>query len=240
MAWISDLVSVPGIRCVPALCKARSHPPRCSAARHRTVSYTHLDVYKRQLLDRDGSQVLLGNTLMVPVGQAIVYLRPLYVAASSNSLPQLTYVIGVLGDKVVIDTSLSQTLSDLLNTTVSTGGPGGSTSPVPVISGTVPAAVQQDLNTAQTDYKAALAALESGSLGTYQTDIMAMDQEISDALTALKATAPTGTTSTTTATTTKSKTAKAAKTRSTAKSPTSTEPHTSTTTTTLAAADAPP
>jgi hypothetical protein len=192
------------------------------------------------LLDRDGSQVLLGNTLMVPVGQAIVYLRPLYVAASSNSLPQLTYVIGVLGDKVVIDTSLSQTLSDLLNTTVSTGGPGGSTSPVPVISGTVPAAVQQDLNTAQTDYNAALAALKSGSLANYQTDIMQMDQEISDALTALKAAAPTGANNTTTTTTTKSKTSKAAKTRSTAKSPTSTEPHASTTTTTLAAADAPP
>ena len=42
------------------------------------------------LLDQTGSEVLLGNTLMVPVGQAIVYLRPLYVASLSNPQPQLS------------------------------------------------------------------------------------------------------------------------------------------------------
>jgi hypothetical protein len=188
------------------------------------------------LLNRDGSQVLLGNTLMVPVGQAILYLRPLYVAASSNPLPQLTYVIGVLGTRVVIDTSLSQTLSDLLNTTVSTVGPGGSPSPVPVITGTVPVAVQQDLAAAQSDYEEAVAALTSGALGTYQTDIQAMEQQILNAQTALKAAS--GTTVPTTTTTTapaKGKTPKGP-----SKTPTSTEPRTSTTTTTLASAAAPP
>ncbi len=49
------------------------------------------------LLDQHGSEVLLGNTLMVPIGQSIVYLRPLYVASSSSPQPQLNYVIGVLG-----------------------------------------------------------------------------------------------------------------------------------------------
>ena len=55
------------------------------------------------LLDQHGSEVLLGNTLMVPVGNPMVYLRPLYVASSTNPLPQLTYVIGVFGQKVVVD-----------------------------------------------------------------------------------------------------------------------------------------
>ncbi len=68
------------------------------------------------LYDQHGSEVLLGNTLMVPVGNSIIYLRPFYVASSSNPLPQLTDVIGVLGQKVVVDSSLGGTLSTLLNT----------------------------------------------------------------------------------------------------------------------------
>ena len=77
------------------------------------------------MLNQHGSRVLLGNTLMVPVGQSIVYLRPLYVASSSIPQPQLTYVIGVLGQKVVIKSTVAQTLSSLLKTPVIPGGSQG-------------------------------------------------------------------------------------------------------------------
>ncbi len=77
------------------------------------------------LLDQHGSEVLLGNTLMVPIGQSIVYLRPLYVASSSSPQPQLNYVIGVLGQKVVIESTVSSTLSDLLQTQITGGGGSG-------------------------------------------------------------------------------------------------------------------
>jgi uncharacterized membrane protein (UPF0182 family) len=174
------------------------------------------------LYDQHGSEVLLGDTLMVPVGQAIVYLRPLYVASSSNPLPQLTDVIGVLGQKVVIESTVSATLSSLLHTSVS-GGTGTGPS---VGTGTVPAAVQQYLNAAQTDYTNALAALEAGDLGTYQSDINAMQQQITDAQAALTATtgarATPATTTTTTTVPTKNK---------------STKNKTSTTSTTLATAE---
>ena len=180
------------------------------------------------LLDQHGSEVLLGNTLMVPVGQSILYLRPLYVASSSSPQPQLTYVIGVLGQKVVIESTVAQTLSSLLHTPVS-GGTGTAPS---VGTGTVPAAVQQYLTAAQTDYTNALSALEAGDLGTYQTDINAMQQQITAAQGALTASTGGSTTPTTTTTTvpTKSKSTKN-------KSPTSTEPKGSTTTTTLASAE---
>ena len=41
------------------------------------------------LLDSKGSEVLLGETLMVPIADSMVYLRPLYVAATTNPQPQL-------------------------------------------------------------------------------------------------------------------------------------------------------
>ena len=40
------------------------------------------------LLDQKGSEVLLGETLMVPIADSMVYRRPLYVASMTN--PQLT------------------------------------------------------------------------------------------------------------------------------------------------------
>ncbi len=87
----------------------------------------------------------------------MVYLRPLYVAATTNPQPQLEYVVAVLGKNVEIDTSLSAVLSDLLQTTVSLPGTG-----VPS-SSTVPTAVSGFLSAAQTDYSNALAALKAGT-----------------------------------------------------------------------------
>ncbi len=183
------------------------------------------------LLDQHGSEVLLGNTLMIPVGQSIVYLRPLYVASSSSPQPQLNYVIGVLGQKVVVQPTVSGALSQLLQTRITTGGSGPGTS---VGTGTVPAAVQQYLNAAQADYAAALAALAAGDLGGYQTKIDAMQQQISMAQDALGTAGPSPTPTSTTTTTTVP--AKSKSTKSVAKSPTSTEPKSSTTATSLATA----
>ena len=203
------------------------------------MSQNHQVSSEITLLDQHGSEVLLGNTLMVPVGQSMLYLRPLYVASTSIPLPQLTYVIGSLGQKVVIESTVSQTLSDLLNTVVSTSG---STPSSPTgTTGTVPTAVQNALTAAQNDYTQALAELKAGNLGTYQSDISAMQQEITIAQQALQAAGGTpATTPTTTPTTTPATKGKSTKESSKVKTPTSTEPKASTTTSTLASAQAPP
>ncbi len=185
------------------------------------------------LLDQHGSEVLLGNTLMVPIGQSIVYLRPLYVASSTLSQPQLNYVIGVLGQKVVIESTVSSALSDLLQTQISGGGGSGKG----VGTGTVPAAVQGYLNAAQSDYAAAQTALAAGDLGSYQTNIDAMQAQILKAQEALAAT-PGNSTTPTTSTTTTTTPAKSKSVKTKAKTPTSTEPATSTTATSLATAAA--
>jgi uncharacterized membrane protein (UPF0182 family) len=192
------------------------------------------------LYDQHGSEVLLGNTLVVPVGQSIIYLRPFYVASSTNPLPQLTDVIGVLGQKVVVEPSLSATLTTLLGTSISTPGGSPGTGPSTGTStGTVPTQVQDELNAAQSYYAQALTALKAGDLGTYQSDINSMESEIQSAQSALKAAAGTSTgTATTTTTTTTTTPGKSKGTSHKSKSPTTTEPKVSTTTTTLASAAA--
>ncbi len=151
------------------------------------------------LLNREGSQVLLGETLMIPVANSMVYVRPLYTAASTNPQPQLAYVIAVDGKNVGFETTLSAALSDVLQTTVAV--PTGNSA-----SGVVPAAVAGILQQAQADYSSAQAALTAGDLATYQSDIAAMETEIQQAEQLLGTPPPgTSTGSTTTTTVPKSK-----------------------------------
>jgi hypothetical protein len=195
------------------------------------------------LLDQRGSEVLLGETLMVPIADSMVYIRPLYVSPTTNPQPQLQYVIAVLGKNVQIDTSLSNVLSDLLQTTVTLPSGSGVSS-----TGTVPAAVAGILQQAQTDYTNALAALKAGNLSQFQSDVNLMQEAISQAQQVISTTTP-GSTPTTTTTTTVppvkgAKTSKKAGTTTTSTSratttsttttsvPTSTEPKNATTTST--------
>jgi uncharacterized membrane protein (UPF0182 family) len=150
------------------------------------------------LLDQHGSEVLLGETMMVPIANSMVYLRPLYVAATTNPQPQLSYVIAVLGKTVKIDTSVAAVLTDAFNATVVAPSGSGSSS-----TATIPAAVTQILQQAQTDYNNAKQALAAGDLAGYQSAINAMDQQLMQAQQVLgAASATTGSTTTTTTTTT--------------------------------------
>ena len=55
------------------------------------------------LLSRAGSEVLLGNLVIIPVEQSLIYIRPLYVQATgANAVPELKKVIVVFGDRIAI------------------------------------------------------------------------------------------------------------------------------------------
>ena len=64
------------------------------------------------LLDQAGSQVRLGNLLMIPIDDALVYVQPMYVVAESESgeLPAIEQVIVVVEDEVVVERTLAEAL----------------------------------------------------------------------------------------------------------------------------------
>jgi uncharacterized protein len=125
------------------------------------------------LLDQHGSQVLLGNDLMVPLDQSVLYVRPFYVSSTSNPLPQLRYVIAVFNQQVSISPTLSGAIANVLGGTIPTtptinpsgGGKKGQTA-------------AYYLTQASADYAAAQAALKAGNLGTYQADVQQMQRQL--------------------------------------------------------------
>jgi len=186
-------------------------------------------------LDQHGSQVILGNVLMIPVDQSMLYVRPLYVESTGNPQPQLKYVIAVYGGFVGMETSLDASLSDVLGSTVGNNSSSSSTSSSPS-SGTQPttptgtgsaAQAASLLKQASADYTAAQAALTAGganALGTYQSDIDAAQALISQAEQILSAGATSPTTTTVPAHTGSTTTTAPGATSSTSRSTTTTAP----------------
>ncbi len=99
---------------------------------------------------------------MVPIGNSMVYLRPMYVSPTTNPQPQLQYVVAVLGQEradrhVAVGASCPTCLQH--DGAVAVGDRARPST------GTVPAAVAGFLQQAQTDYTNALAALEGAEPG---------------------------------------------------------------------------
>jgi len=87
----------------------------------------------RALLSQRGSSVLFGELLLVPIGNSILYVRPLYVQAEGDStVPELERVIVAVGEQVVMANSLQEALEELTRASldelfrgISTGSAGG-------------------------------------------------------------------------------------------------------------------
>ena len=58
------------------------------------------------LWDQHGSKVEMGRMIILPMGKTVLYVHPIYIAATDNKLPELTRVIVSIGNQVVMDTSL--------------------------------------------------------------------------------------------------------------------------------------
>jgi uncharacterized membrane protein (UPF0182 family) len=141
--------------------------------------------------DQSGSSVLLGNLLMIPVADSLLYIQPMYVQSSRNPIPVLTEVIAAYGKQVQIKQTLAGALQAVFGAPVSTSNNNGTT-------GTLSPEVRSLLDQAQTSYQQSQADLKAGNLGNYQNDINALEGDLNQVQGLTGGT----TTSTTTTTTT--------------------------------------
>jgi uncharacterized protein len=65
------------------------------------------------LWNQQGSQVLRGNLLVIPLEDSVLYLQPLYIQAQSNPLPELKRVIVASTDSVIMSDRLDTALMAL-------------------------------------------------------------------------------------------------------------------------------
>ncbi|HVB29670.1 MAG TPA: UPF0182 family protein, partial [Terriglobia bacterium] len=73
------------------------------------------------LWGQGGSTVIRGTMLVIPVGNAVIYIEPLYLAAEAGgALPQLKRVLVAYSDQVVMAPTLDEALSQIFGTNIST------------------------------------------------------------------------------------------------------------------------
>ena len=63
------------------------------------------------LWNRQGSKVIQGNLLVIPIERSLLYVEPLYLEAEQNSLPTLVRVIVAYNNRIVMAETLEQALA---------------------------------------------------------------------------------------------------------------------------------
>jgi uncharacterized protein len=74
------------------------------------------------LWNRQGSSAIQGNLLVIPIGQSLLYVEPLYLEADRNSLPTLVRVIVAYNDKIVMTKTLTEAIDQLFPAAVAKAG----------------------------------------------------------------------------------------------------------------------
>src|SRR4029434_10280120 len=76
------------------------------------------------LWNQQGSQVLRGQMLVLPIDETFLYVEPLYIQSSQARMAQLKKVVVAMVNKIAYRDTYEEALADLL-------GPGGSTAGPP-------------------------------------------------------------------------------------------------------------
>src|SRR5579863_2155737 len=65
------------------------------------------------LWNQQGSRVIRGTTLVLPVGNTFVYLEPIYIQATQARLPELKKVVLAVGNRLVYTDDLAQAMAEM-------------------------------------------------------------------------------------------------------------------------------
>src|SRR6201999_4532816 len=63
------------------------------------------------LWNQQGSQVLRGQTLVLPVGNTFLYVDPIYIQATEARMPQLKKVVPAVGNRLIYADTYDEALA---------------------------------------------------------------------------------------------------------------------------------
>ena len=132
------------------------------------------------LWNQQGSEVIQGTLLVIPIEEALLYIRPMYLRASGGRIPELKQVVVAYQNQIVMDETLDLALERLFGR----GAPGEvSAPPSTLMTDVAPEASPADTvatplarsttlaQQAQNHYSRALQALREGDWALYGEEI---------------------------------------------------------------------
>src|SRR5699024_10657174 len=68
------------------------------------------------LWSQGGSDVLRGNLLVIPIGDTVMYVEPIYIESSNeSSLPEVKQVVLAYKDQIVMEETFDKALEKILS-----------------------------------------------------------------------------------------------------------------------------
>jgi len=136
------------------------------------------------LWNQQGSRVLRGNTLVLPVAGTFLYVEPIYIQATQAKLPELKKVVLAVGNRLVYSDDLAQAIAELARppegTTAAPSAPAApGTAPLATTTPAIPADVLHSVEQHLIRYRTLTAA---GKLAEAGQELQAMEDELQRAL----------------------------------------------------------
>jgi uncharacterized membrane protein (UPF0182 family) len=139
------------------------------------------------LWDQSGSSVVRGNLIVVPIGDTIIYLQPIYLQSTSARFPEFQRIVVASPTTVVWGRTLGEALDLLLerggaprptSSPGTTPSPGPTTTPGPTPGTDLPTDVAGLIAYANAHFEAAQAALRAGDFAAYGREIELVRQAL--------------------------------------------------------------
>jgi uncharacterized membrane protein (UPF0182 family) len=127
------------------------------------------------LWDQRGSEVVFGNLLVIPIEEALIFVRAIYLRAEGGRIPELKRVVVAYQNQVVMEETLQEGLAQLFGT-----GPGpaptdleapGQPAPQPPAQAGTPQEASELIAEAGRRYRRAVAAQREGNWAAYGEEI---------------------------------------------------------------------
>jgi uncharacterized membrane protein (UPF0182 family) len=131
------------------------------------------------LWNQQGSEVIWGTLMVIPIEESLIYVRPLYLRGSGSNIPALTRVVVAHQDHVVMENTLEAALDRLFagararapETTAAAPPPASTQAPAAPAAGTPDASLAALAAQAQAHFEKATAAQRAGDWATYGEEI---------------------------------------------------------------------
>jgi len=149
------------------------------------------------LWNQQGSKVIQGTLLVIPIEESLIYIRPLYLRASGGQIPELNRVIVAHQDRIVMAETLTAALDRLFPSDGSApqpseeldaaavaamlagGAPDGTGTAAARAEGT-PSALRILVQRADGHYRAAVSAQRAGDWATYGEQIRSLGRTLTE------------------------------------------------------------
>ena len=102
------------------------------------------------LWNQQGSEVIQGTLLVIPIEEALLYIRPLYLRASGGRIPELKQVIVAYQNQIVMEATLDLAIDRLFGTELGPGPATGRPAGAVVADGNVAQPIDTTVATANT------------------------------------------------------------------------------------------